>query len=341
MTEENELTFAIVTKEALLIGRPGRARAVEEHLRGKNPESIAVDPDDPSQIYLGTWGNGLWRSRDSGHSWEPAGPGIPHHEITAVAVPFGNDSGTRLVYAGTEPSTLSRSEDGGDTWRQLDALLELNSSSVWSFPPKPETHHVRWIETDPKHSDKLYVAIEAGALVRTNDRGETWVDRVRGGPIDTHTAATHLQAEGRIYSAAGDGYFESQDGGESWSRIMGGLHHRYLVGVAVDAGNPETVVVSAASGPYLSYNPGNAEAYVYRKTGGMAFELAMDGLPNARGTVASRLATHPERPGLFYAANNQGLFRSIDGGLNWKMVEADWPQGVFRRGVDALAVFAS
>jgi hypothetical protein len=336
-----EFAFGIVTKEALLILRPGTKWEVEAHLEGQEPESIAVDPGDPTRIYVGTWGNGLWRSWDGGRSWEPAGEGIPHDEISAVAVSYGKGSQIGVIYAGTEPSTLSRSEDGGDTWRHLDTLLDLPSSSGWSFPPKPETHHVRWIEPDPNEFDKLYVAIEAGALVQSQDRGESWTDRVRGGPIDTHTASTHRLAQGRIYSSAGDGYFESDDGGESWSRLMDGLRHRYLVGMAVDPGDPETVVVSAASGPYLSYRPSNAEAYVYRKTRGEPFELAMEGLPEGIGTVASRLATHPEAPGVFFAANNHGMFHSEDAGRTWEVLEIKWPEGMFRRGVDALAVFGA
>lgn len=335
-----ELNFAVATKEALLIVRPGKIWSVEVHLTGQEPESIAVDPDDPARLYVGTWGDGLWRSEDGGRSWGQAGEGIPHDEITAVAVARGQNAPPSPIYAGTEPSTVSRSDDGGDSWHRLIALEALPSSSRWSFPPKPETHHVRWIETDPHNPEKLYVAIEAGALVRSLDGGETWVDRVRSGPVDTHTAATHIQAAGRIYSSAGDGYFESFDGGESWSRIMDGLRHRYLVGVAVDPGDPDKVVVSAASGPYLAYNPGNAEAYVYRKANGGSFEQAMDGLPQAQGTVASRLATHPEEKGSFYAANNHGLFHSEDGGRSWEAFGIEWPEGVFRRGVDALAVFS-
>jgi hypothetical protein len=198
---------------------------------------------------------------------------------------------------------------------------------------------VRWIETDPHDSKRLYVAIEAGALVRSHDAGETWVDRVQGGPIDTHTAATHRQAKGRLYCAAGDGYFESEDGGESWSRPMAGLGHGYLVGVAVDPGDPDTVIVSGASGPYLAYRPGNAKAYVYRKISRKPFELAMSGLPKAEGSVASRLATNPQEPGVFYAANNHGLFRSQDAGESWRELDIPWPEGSFRGGVEALAVF--
>jgi hypothetical protein len=333
------INLAITTGTSLLIVRPGTAWTAEEHLQGKNAEAVAVGRGDPARLYVGTDGNGLWRSSNGGRSWEAAGAGIPYAEITAVAAAHSAGGRPGVVFAGTEPSTLSRSEDGGDSWQELTALLALPSSSRWSFPPKPYTHHVRWIEIDPTIEGRVYAAIEAGALVRSDDGGETWQDRVPGGPIDTHTAATQRLAEGRLYSAAGDGYFESFDGGESWLRMMDGLRQRYLVSVAVDPADPDTVVVSASSGPRTAYQPGNAEAYVYRKQGGRPFEPAMEGLPEGRGTVASRLATHPDEAHVFYAANNHGLFRSEDGGMSWRMLEITWPEGVFRHGVSALAAF--
>jgi hypothetical protein len=334
------MNLVLTTHEMLLIARQERVWSIESHLEGKEPESIAIDPGDPSRIYVGTHGHGLWRSADAGSTWVPVSAGIPHSVITAVAVGRAGGAEPGVLYAGTEPSTLARSEDGGETWHELPMLGELPSSVSWSFPPQPDTHHVRWIETDRHLPDKLYVAIEAGALVRSFDRGKTWHDRVPGGPIDTHTAATHRAAEAWIYSAAGDGYFESRDGGDSWLRPMDGLQHRYLVGMAVDPGDPMTVVVSAATGPYLAYNPRSAEAFLYRKPGGGRFELVMEGLPEPLGTVASRLATHPSEPGVFYAANNHGLFRSGDGGKSWRASDIDWPEGMFRRGVAALEAFS-
>ncbi len=337
----HEASFAIATRNALLIARPGSGWKSEVHLEGRSPESLAVDPGDPTRLYVGTWGHGLWRSFDAGRTWEPVGEGIPHDDITAVAVDRSDPSRPGTVYVGTEPSSMSRSEDGGESWRELGAFLDLPSASQWSFPPKPDTHHVRWIETDPGAAGKLYVAIEAGALVRTLDGGDTWLDRVEDGPFDTHTAATHRRAPGLVVSAAGDGYYESRDGGESWSRPMDGLGHRYLVGVALDPGDPETVVVSAAAGPYVAYRPSSAEAYVYRKSAGGAFETAMKGLPGAAGTVASRFATVHDEPGVLFAVNNHGLFRSQDGGATWEDLPVEWPEAVFRGGVDGLVAFSA
>jgi photosystem II stability/assembly factor-like uncharacterized protein len=242
-----------------------------------------------------------------------------------------------IVYAGTEPSAVFRSDTGGDGWVDLAGLRALPSADTWSFPPRPHTHHVRWLEADVSVSDRVFVAIEAGALVRTFDGGRTWRDRVRGGPYDTHTTVTHPLAPGRIYSAAGDGYFESADAGGSWRSPEDGLKHRYLVGVAVDPADPDTVIVSATDGPGSAYWPRWAKAYSYRRTGLKRWEKAMSGLPEAKGTTASRFATHAGEPGVIYAANNRGLFRSDDAGRSWKALDLPWPEPGLADGVEALA----
>ncbi|MGH9162186.1 MAG: WD40/YVTN/BNR-like repeat-containing protein [Vicinamibacteraceae bacterium] len=332
------VSIAVATRAGLLIARQGTTWAVDQYLRGRSSVCVAVDPYDSARVYCGTATAGLFRSRNSGRHWEPVGAGINHPTITAVAV--GQTQGAEglgIIYAGTEPSAVFRSETGGDDWVDLAGLRALPSASTWSFPPRPHTHHVRWIEADVSSADRVFVAIEAGALVRTFDGGRTWHDRVRGGPYDTHRAATHPLAPGRIYSAAGDGYFESADGGDSWRSPEEGLQHRYLVDVAVDPTDPDTVVVSATDGPFVAYRPRSAEAYVYRRTGLERWEQAMSGLPEARGMTASRFATHASEPGVIYAANNRGLFRSEDAGRTWNALDVAWPEPGLADGVEALA----
>jgi hypothetical protein len=56
---------------------------------------------------------------------------LPRPGVFSVAVSAAEGA----VYAGTEPSALFRSDDGGETWRELTALLELPSRPTWSFPP--------------------------------------------------------------------------------------------------------------------------------------------------------------------------------------------------------------
>ena len=330
--------IVVVTRAALLIARRASTWTIEEHLAGRSPQCVAADLRGPTQVYCGTARAGLFRSRDSGRNWEPVGPGIDHPMVTAVAVSHAKQAaGFGIVYAGTEPSAVFRSDTGGGSWVDLAGLHTLPSADTWSFPPRPHTHHVRWIEADVRVADRVFVAIEAGALVRTFDGGRTWRDRVHGGPHDTHTAVTHPLAPGRIYSAAGDGYFESNDAGDSWRSPEDGLKHLYLVGIAVDPADPDTVIVSATDGPGSAYSPRRAEAYVYRKAGLKPWELAMNGLPQAKGTTVSQFATHAGEPGVIYAANNHGLFRSDDAGRSWKALDLPWPEPRLEDGVEALA----
>jgi hypothetical protein len=157
-----------------------------------------------------------------------------------------NKNRFNTVYVGTEPTAFYRSDDGGESWEKMRSLNDLKSSSSWSFPPRPWTSHVRWIESDKTKPGYVYAAIEAGVLVQSHDGGRIWP----GGPYDTHTLATHKQMPGRLYSAAGDGYFESYDYGQTWKRLVAGLgDYDYLFSVAVDSADPQTVLYLRQSGP--------------------------------------------------------------------------------------------
>ena len=86
-------------------------------------------------------------------------------------------NGYGVVYVGTEPSALFRSENGGETWTELKNMKSLLSSYTWAFPPRPFTHHVRWITVDPNNPNTIHVSIEAGAVIQSNDKGHTWIDK--------------------------------------------------------------------------------------------------------------------------------------------------------------------
>ena len=136
----------------------------------------------------------------------------------------------------------------------------------------------------------FFAAIEAGALVQSHDGGKTWIDRNEQGPYDTHTLATHPRAPKRPYSSAGDGYFESFDYGESWISPMKGLRHSYLNGLAIDSGNPEVVIVSAARGPGEAYSAENGESYAYRKDeDSKKWKVVSNGLPEPHGSTTMPL----------------------------------------------------
>jgi photosystem II stability/assembly factor-like uncharacterized protein len=323
-------TIYIAMPDALLVAR--RQDGVwhsERRLEGLPAQCVAADLLRPEIVCCGTFGRGLWRSMDAGATWRPVGAGaLRSPQIMAVAVSSAERAGELgVIYAGTEPSALYRSEDGGQTWHELTALLALPSAPTWSFPPRPYLSHVRAIGLDPNAAGRLYVAIEAGALVRSVDGGRTWEDRRPDGPFDTHTLSLPSQLPGRIYSAAGDGFVESRDGGDTWERPSTGLEHHYLWGLAVDPGDPETLVVSAAHSPNQAHNPTAASSVIYRRGSGSAWQRVAQGLPAERGMLGSVLAANQAEPGVFYATNNLGLYRSADAGRSWERLDIPWPEG--------------
>jgi hypothetical protein len=130
---------------------------------------------------------------------------------------------------------------------------------------------------------------------------------------------------------AGQGFAESRDAGDTWERPGDGLQHHYLWGLAVDPGDPETLIVSAAHSPNQAHNPTEAESVIYRRAGsGSAWQRVVEGLPAERGTLATVLAANQAEPGVFYAANNHGLYRSADAGRSWQrldVLDIPWPEG--------------
>ena len=291
-------------------------------LDGRAIECVAAAPDTSDRVFVGTFESGLWRSPDAGETFERVGAGtIEQDAVMAVAVsPHASD----VIWAGTEPSRVYRSVDGGDTWERRDGLTDLPSSDEWAFPPRPHTHHVRWIEPDPHDPDHLYVAVEAGALVTTDDGGETWRDRVPGSRRDTHSMATHPDAPGLALGAAGDGYAETADGGETWSHPQTGLDRTYCWSVAVDASDPGRVLVSAARGAHEAHSATSAETYVHRRSSDGDWER-LDGRGLPLGERVTRPVLAAGDPGEFYALSNRGLYRTADAGDSWDEVAVDWP----------------
>lgn len=284
-------------------------------LEGQRPTALAADPLVAGRAWCGTDRGGLFRSDDGGASWGVVG--LRDQRIMAVSAdPV--DEGT--VWVGTEPSAVWRSVDGGIGWERRGRLTDLPSSPRWAFPPRPETHHVRWIACHPREAGRLWVAIEAGALISTVDGGRSWRDRVPGGPRDTHELAIHPERPERLCSAAGDGYFESRDGGATWERPRAGLEVGYLRSVAIDPGSPDIVVVSAASHAHAAYVAGRSDGRVYRRVGDGEWERVVDGWPDPPGTIAPIL-----RPGTasgeFWAADERGIHHSDDSGMSWQLVE--------------------
>lgn len=265
----------VCTREGGLVRLEGDGGAwvAETVLEGVTAQCVAADGP---RVLVGTRERGVLLSGDSGASWEPAE--LPEPQVFSVAISAADGA----LYAGSEPSRLFVARDGG-RWTELAALQEIPSRDRWSFPPRPWTHHVRWIAPDPRDAQRLLVGIELGGLMHSEDGGASFSDHRPGAKRDVHSVSWHPRSEGRAYEAAGDGVAWSHDGGVSWEAADAGRELGYCWALAVDPTDADRWYVSAASGPGAAHSAHRARGSLYRWSDGAWTQLALpdDSMPYA------------------------------------------------------------
>jgi hypothetical protein len=282
---------------------------VELSLHGSGAQCLAVDPADPDTVYAGLREGGVRRTMDAGRSWIECA--LPEPGVFSLAVSAADGA----VYAGTEPSRLFRSDDGAQSWRELEALLELPSRPRWSFPPRPWTSHVRWIAPNPHDANVLLVGIELGGLMRSLDGGASWQDHRPGAQPDVHSLAWHPRVAGRAYEAGGGGAAWSKDWGESWEAADEGRDRHYTWSVAVSPEDPGCWYVSASTGPYAAHGGRDPEARIYRRREGVRWEPLAGGLPEPLPAMPYALVATDSR--LFAGLADGQIWESGDVGDTW------------------------
>ncbi len=296
-------------------------------LPGVQPLAFALDPAQPSRTYCATYNRGLWRSEDAGATWVPVGSPQNYYQpptagalgtdaTTFVSVdPQPNQHHRHPVWVGTELSRLYRSDDHGQTFELVNDFQHLASRRHWAYPPRPATHHVRWIAHGP--AGELYLSIEFGALLRSFDGGRTFEDRRDGSPLDTHVLRVHPLAPGRLYAATGDGlltaqhsYAESRDGGDTWHYTGRGLERMpYLYGLAINANDPDDIRLAAAPGAHTAHVGGGASIF---RSGPDGWVEEAAGFPRDHSLIPA-LAADMTQAGRWYALSNLGFFQQTDG----------------------------
>ncbi len=282
------------------------AWTTETLLRDVEVQCVA---SDGARVLVGTRGRGVLLSEDGGAGWEAAELSEP--QVYAVAI----SAADRALYAGTEPSHLFVSRDG-TSWRELRSLQDIPSRERWSFPPRPWTHHVRWIAPDPHRPERLLVGIELGGLMYSDDGGATFSDHRPGAKRDVHSVCWHPHAGGRAYEAAGDGAAWSHDAGVTWDGVDAARPLGYCWALAFDPVDPDCWFVSAATGPAAAHSGTRASGRLYRWRGDVWEALALpgNGMPYALGAAGD---------GLLAGMADGRLYHSVDSGEHWETAGVD------------------
>src|SRR5439155_987922 len=202
-------------------------------------------------------------------------------------------------------------------------LVARGASGRWQSESRFEGMTPLCLAADPARPERVWCGIIGAGAWRSDDAGASWgrtgedmatldVSAVAVGPDEAVVyAGIDPSAIWRSEDAG-----RSWEGGGTWERPDAGIERHYLYGLAVDPGDPDTVVVSAAASPMEAHSREVADSTVYRRSGEGPWREVFEGLPEPKGSLRALLAANVDERGVFYAVSNRGVFRSADGGAS-------------------------
>jgi len=276
-------------------------------------------------LYIGT-DNGLVRVRPrggEGYTIEPWGLG----GLVVMGVIVDSEASER-IYAATRNDGMYRSDDGGETWKEVNKGILYKE--IWSLAQHPRT-------------GELFVGTQPPAVFKSVDRGESFfncasLQQLEDSlhwtfPRPPHIAhikhiTVALEEPSLVYGAVEEGWvLRSVDGGRTWETLKQGAPFD-AHGVTVLPGRPTEIVVTSGAGVFRSDNGG--DKFVRSDRGITRGPLG--------GGYMSAAAVHPLRPEVLYVAGaelpppfwqtraqgaNTFFYRSEDRGLSWQILPCD------------------
>ena len=289
-------------------------------------------------MYLATLG-GAFKSSDGGASWTATKSGLRAIPVISLGMEQGYP---RTIYAGTD-NGLFKSTDAGSDWQAAGSGIKLY------YP----ADSIAALAVDPQNPTNVFAATSgvecgygAGGVFRSTDGSASWTDTgivscMYGLAVDSQTPST-------VYAAtAVNGILKSTDGAQNWTPSNTGLLSSTLRGpqataVGIDAQRPTTLFVG------ISVWDGQAHGGLFKSVDG-----AMTWLPTGlqtNGVPISSVAIDPRNGNNVYAAigressSSGALWKSTDGGMNWRNLFASMPVSVYAVLIDprdSMNVFAA
>ncbi len=229
---------------------------------------FAVEPGHPERFWAATASGGIWKTRNSGTTWETVFDGQSSYSIGCLAMEPGNPN---VVWVGTGENNSQRSVSFGDgVYRTRDG------GKNWDKLGLEESEHIGMIAIDPRDPDTVFVAAQGPlwrsggdrGLYKTTDAGATWrrvlhvdedtgVNEVHMDPRDPDLMyASSYQRRRHVWTLINGGpgstIWKSEDGGESWRKTEKGLPKvdKGRIGLDLSPVDPDVVyaIVEAAMG---------------------------------------------------------------------------------------------
>lgn len=294
-------------------------------LYGAVVEAFVIDPNNNAVIWAAT-SAGLFKSEDSGSSWEPIDGGLSN-QIEEVAV---NPKNSNVVYAVAEQGVY-KSSDAGVNWTHIytstgsyaiavDPLNEdvvlfggqmggiwrsTDGGTSWQQAQGDlPTDMVREIVFAPSAAHIVYAAGFDG-LWRSIDNGLTWApahDGFVAPPMLYSVAVDPYDAQVVYIGTGNDGIYKTTNGGDSWVPIGTGLGSTHIASIAIDPGNQQVIYVGGG------INPGTGTPGVYRSLDslGLSWAPMMDGMGSR---AIYHLVIDNSTPQTIYAGTQGGMWK--------------------------------
>lgn len=260
---------------------------------GGTATALTVDPRNPSVVLAGAMDSLLFRSQDSGASWDVLNfPKRNLSEVSSILVDKADPSHYLVGVVGAAGGGLFETHDDAKTWT---AAKDIQNFGVRALAASA---------SDPSR----FVAGTLRGVMLSDDSGKTW--RRISDPDNLEmqgitAVAIDTQDPNVIYAGTTHLPWKTMDAGKTWESIHSGMiDDSDVFSISIDPAQPNDILASACSGIYSS-----------RDRGDLWHKLL--GIPNtSRRTHVVR--EDPFAAGTIYAGTTTGLFKSVDRGTTWK-----------------------
>ncbi|WP_158846427.1 WD40/YVTN/BNR-like repeat-containing protein [Saccharothrix deserti] len=252
-----------------------------------------------------------------------------------------------VVYAGTQPSALFRSEDGGRTYSLVDGLWKHPHREQWGEGFGGQAIHT--VLPDPADPQKLIVAMSTGGVYRTFDGGASWEASNTGikayflpDPYPefgqcVHKVSRHPSVPERLFLQNHHGVYRSDDAGKTWTSIADGLPSDFGFAMVNHPHKPEVIYNFPLAADSDRFPP-EGKCAVYRSPdGGSSWEALRNGLPDGFWTAVMRdaMCTDAASPaGVYFGSRSGEVYGSADEGDSWQRIAEHLPDVVCVRAAE-------
>jgi photosystem II stability/assembly factor-like uncharacterized protein len=351
----NTVVLSVGTRKGLFLLKSDASRDTWQmagpFLNGGDVNHATVDPRTCTLYATANdpwFGTHVAVSRDLGATWseQRGAPKFPEDAGRTVErlwrLEPGREAGT--LFCGVDPGCLFRSDDGGVTWGENDALNNHSTRNMWG--PGAGGLIVHSIVLDPANAERMWVAISAAGVFRSEDAGASWqpMNRSLKNVLAKYDPSAELYPEAgqcvhHLVHAAGDGdrlyaqthygTYRSDDGAETWTEITEGLPSDFGMVMAAHPSDPDTAYVVPLQGAEFRCPP-DGKLRVYRTTdAGKTWEAMTKGLPQDNaymGTYREAMSTDTlDSAGIYFGTNTGQVYASADNGETWRNITTDLP----------------